>query len=122
RVGGRVSEDEQQSCVVGLMAPGVFHCQARFSHTAKAVDRLASNNGCGSAWGSHEPLMQVGQKRLAPLEVGAETEVREILGLAGYCTGLGKADRGNFITQIIQRLEIFAFVLRLPEPIAVFLL
>jgi hypothetical protein len=49
QVGGRVSEDEQQSCVVSLIAPGVFHCQARFAYTVKAVDRLAGNNGCGSA-------------------------------------------------------------------------
>ena len=48
--------------------------------------------------------------------------MREILGLARYCSGLGKADRGNFVAQVVQRVERFAFVRTLPELIAVFLL
>ena len=79
------------------MTPGVFHGQARFAHAAKAVDRLAGNDGCGSTGGSGKLLVQVGQKCLASLEVGAQAEVREILRLAGYRSRLGKADRGNFV-------------------------
>ena len=122
QVDWRVSEDEQQGRVVGLMAPGVFHGQARFTYAAKAVDRLAGNDGCGSTGGSGELLVQVGQKCLASLEVGTQAEVRKILRLAGYCSRLGKADRGNFVAQVLQRAERLALVWTLPEPVAVLLL
>src|SRR5262249_2661623 len=87
-----------------------------------AVDRLVGDDGCGSGWGSRQLLVQLGQKRLAPFEVGAEAEERQGLGLAGCPSGLGKADTGGFVTQILQGTEILALVRALPELFTVVLL
>ena len=47
---------------------------------------------------------------------------RQRLDPAEYCSGRGKADCGDFVAQVVQRVEIFTFVWALPEPVTVFLL